>query len=547
MIFIWAASINTFQQNQGPRIDHQRFRYPTAAIHILPYEVLLEIFDSYRQTYLQMSNYERRWNSNQGWFKLAHVCREWRRVVLTSPSRLHLRLVFTQHRTRRALEMKNLPPLPIIVDYGDGAWTVNSENRMVSALAYPNRVCGIVFRGRERGLKRLLAAMNRPFPALESLELNFQAARGLNLLTLFLGVDFPPPFFRTHLSHIRRLTFTGRVTTFLSQMLSYTKSLVDLTMTVDRVSLPGGKPLLAHLQDMPFLRHLEVAVRPSFSSMPSTNFPSPPGGTRTAFLLSKLTRFRFIGQTARADEFVAGLSTPSLQDLYVSLRHDTPTLPVSHLSAFIQDTGILFFAAQLEISQASLSISMLAHSHPTEDPAFRVAVTKTSSITQIGGALSSMLTTVEDVFVTPSLSAGGPSGSPLKVDRVALSELFEQLRNVKTLRVRHGLESEVAAILQQDRQLATELHTRDEPDMDPTAPSSVPSSERQSPFDILPSLKEIQVFESSPEAQISRSEPASGLGPFAPFVTARKHAGRPVELFWNTDRVLPRYFGDANL
>ncbi|KAH9029866.1 hypothetical protein EDB85DRAFT_1965215, partial [Lactarius pseudohatsudake] len=51
------------------------------------------------------------------WFKLAHVCRSWRRIIFTSPLGLHLRLYCTYGTP----VMKNLncwPPLPLVVNYG---------------------------------------------------------------------------------------------------------------------------------------------------------------------------------------------------------------------------------------------------------------------------------------------------------------------------------------------------------------------------------------------------------------------------------------------
>src|SRR6266581_2643183 len=118
---------------------------PRATIRSIPNEVLLEIFVSFRQSFEHEGDYERIWNSNKGWFKLAHVCREWRQIVLTSPSRLHLRLLLTEHRSGRAFAIRRLPPLPIVVDYRSGAWLAQTQLRMISALSYPDRVCGIAF------------------------------------------------------------------------------------------------------------------------------------------------------------------------------------------------------------------------------------------------------------------------------------------------------------------------------------------------------------------------------------------------------------------
>jgi len=71
-------------------------------------------------------------------------------------------LVFTEHRRARASVRKPLPPLPIIVDYQSGH--VTPLRCMVSALKYPDHVCGITFMVPRTILKELLAAMNKPFP-----------------------------------------------------------------------------------------------------------------------------------------------------------------------------------------------------------------------------------------------------------------------------------------------------------------------------------------------------------------------------------------------
>jgi len=133
-------------------------RLQHVSIAKLPNDVLLDIFDSYRQIFQHKHHYKRDWNSKHGWFKLAHVCQAWRLVVLTSPSRLHLRLLFTVHhnttRKATAIATGHLPLLPIVVDYSDRAWAVEAQHQMVSALAhYPDCVCSIAFRGREEGYK----------------------------------------------------------------------------------------------------------------------------------------------------------------------------------------------------------------------------------------------------------------------------------------------------------------------------------------------------------------------------------------------------------
>ena len=133
-----------FSQSQnGPNRDPDDYPlYPSATIHRLPNDVLLEIFDSFRQLFQLERRYEKIWNSNRGWFKLAHVCQEWREVVLTSPSRLCLRLLITVFRSGRSIAIRRLPPLPIVIDHKPNTrtWHFKVQQRLISGLAYPD-VC----------------------------------------------------------------------------------------------------------------------------------------------------------------------------------------------------------------------------------------------------------------------------------------------------------------------------------------------------------------------------------------------------------------------
>ncbi|KAI0256422.1 hypothetical protein BJV78DRAFT_464840 [Lactifluus subvellereus] len=110
-------------------------------------DVVLVIFDSCRQGSQHQDNYEDDWNGKDGWFKLAHVCQNWRRIVLASPSHLHLQLVFTPHMPTSAIVPGRLPPLPILINYGTGVRTDEERNRVIFALKDRNRVWGSTLEG----------------------------------------------------------------------------------------------------------------------------------------------------------------------------------------------------------------------------------------------------------------------------------------------------------------------------------------------------------------------------------------------------------------
>jgi F-box-like len=223
-------------------------------INDFPEEVLLDIFDSYREKFY-VSNYARDWSRANGWFKLAHVCQKWRRIVLTSTSRLDLQLYLTVYNYVNAVMMRRLPPLPIVLDCSMGARTTRDHARIVHALKYCDRIREIAFIGSGPGLNKILKATKRSFPALESLKLCHNSrGRGLILPPTFLGGSTPS---------LRRLDLRDVSLTSLSYFLSSAKGLVDLSLGIDTdlSSLQTASDSLAsYLQAMPCLRRLDLEV-----------------------------------------------------------------------------------------------------------------------------------------------------------------------------------------------------------------------------------------------------------------------------------------------
>jgi hypothetical protein len=473
----------------------------------LPEEVLLEIFDCYGQTFQNDSHDERIWNSNQGWFKLVHVCREWRRIVLASPSCLRIRLLMTAQRTPRSIALKSLPLLPIIVDYRREYLTIKIQNRIASALAYPDRVCGIaitMFDTSSRKCSKLLAAMNQPFPALESLELHYTHISELaNSLS-------SPPFLTAPTPHLRRLKFTGSLSMLLCNILSCTTSLVDLTLSLYHVVDSSLEiQLLAHLQDMAFLCRLDL-------EMTTVIFAEPPLRNKDV-LLPKLTFLRLTGLIAQVEAFFAVLAAPSLRELHITpyyLPFDSESLTIC-LPKFIRNVGKPFFSAQLNRSRAGINLVLSTYSHSTDDPPFIIIVNPTPPIYLMDDVFSAILATVQVVFVVSPFVAVMPC---MKV-RSSWPSFFKLFRNAKTLRVSHGMEQEIGYILRPDNE--------------------------GSSLQLLPTLEEIELDTTTrpgTRTRIDEDELGPMVGPFKPFMDARQQAGRPVNLHWNTDWVLLKYF-----
>jgi hypothetical protein len=150
----------------------------TMTINNFPNEIFLEIFDRYRHTFSNQLSSERVWNNKNGWFKLAHVCHNWRSIVLASPSRLRLRLYFAGDTPTRAVALERLSHLPIIVDYNKVIWKSSAPKRLSSALRYPNRVCRIAIPSWEiyKDADRVTETLDMSFPALRASNFMIQLA-----------------------------------------------------------------------------------------------------------------------------------------------------------------------------------------------------------------------------------------------------------------------------------------------------------------------------------------------------------------------------------
>jgi hypothetical protein len=297
---------------------------------------------------------------------------------------------------------------------------------------------------------------------------------------------------------------------------------------------------------MPFLRRVNVNMSIAFPSVFESRLH---GERRDVVLLSNLTDLRVIGPSTSVNAFFAELATPPLQEFHVSIHFDTPSLWIPHLSKFIRNAQTSFFAVQLIQSQYGFRISMLSPTHSMRDPSFNIVAREGLSIAQISVALFAMVATVEDVFFTSSIS---PTPGPLLGDLGSWHAFFVHFRNVKILRVDYRLAMEIADILQHDAgQPTTDPPPAPEKaDLDTTMPSVAPNGSSQYTLgaSVLPSLEEIEVYVSAtgtPTTCIDREFP-SGLDMFKPVVTARQQMGLPVKVYWNTDRVLPRYYCDAN-
>ena len=452
------------------------------AIDKLSEDVLLEIFDAYRQLYESDPSYEYIWNSGDGWFKLTHVCRSWRRLVHLSPSRLHVHVLFTPCRSTTTTMLGNLPSFPILVEFRRQQWTKRELN-LALAIEHRARVRGIFLRPRSYvNTINMFKMLSRPFPELESLEI--RSHHNYDLVTL------PNPFILGSPSRLRRLKLRNVEPRCLTPLLSTVTGLVELALTL-RVFIDKSpeKSLIAVLHRMPCLRRLELRLR----HLRISDIPRPPARTENIVPLPNLMEFVFTGHHIFLEALVAGLAAPSLQHLDVWLvGGKTFTFPIPHLCKFVCDTDNYFGLVRLEFWGSGLRFT--AETRPISVHAFRISTRESISLEGIGDRLSGPISTVEELQVV--------IGQKITTDEIRSVQwhgFFNHLPQVKVLRVPWQMALDVAHSFQQNGQ---------EPAMD-----------------ILPDLGQINM-----DMTYWHPPPVAISDVFEPLIAARKKVGRPITL-----------------
>jgi len=465
-------------------------------INRLPDEVLLEIFDSYRQS---TDQYDRQWRKNYMWLNLAHVCRRWRAVMFASSSRLDLSITVAPQKPGHIKTILS-SPLPIFIEYKClyGDITGSALWRMRAALGHRDRVREISFEGSNAGFKKFFRATRRPFPVLESLSLRFGYDYEQNIPVTFLrGPDLSD-------LHLRRLSLDCLSLASVSGFLLSATALTDLVLLVDTATEPSTETsLLACLRGMHCLRNLDLSILPN-----PLDYPSRHSIPKDTVPISELTRFHYIGHNTFLNNLMAGFSAPSLQDVRFMLCN---LLPIMHIPRFIDGLREQYHTANVTFNGNSMDdfrLSLMTHSGDINHfkPSFRFHTNHfPESIEPItsSGMSSTKLATAEELallFPDTAKVTEWQHDFPLR-------EFLRQFRSVKVLR------------------------------LDPFVPEVALSLQQDNGESFLPLLEEIEL--SAPPISRSTNSPdeeyqrcaAAELAAFDPFISAREQMGRPVNVF----------------
>jgi hypothetical protein len=305
---------------------------PSHGTHILNVDVLLNIFDLYRlanpEEYYDGNTLIIAWTHQRWWYKLVHVCRQWRNIILQSPSLLDLHLVCT-HGVPVTKMLAHSPRLPLIISYNctdqNPVLTAKDKSGILLALSHRGRVRRILL-WMLPNLGKFITAMEGQFPVLERMNIHSQTEA-------VLPVTFQAP-------NLRHLGLTTASLPIRSPLLTTTTKLAYLNLSEIPVSAYfSPSHLLSRLSSIP---QLEILTIKCHSPLPNRDVEKQLHTPQVT--LPNLRRFVFRGTATYLDGLVDRISAPSLSHLSAYLFSETPVLfseipittPSPHLRHFLQ-------------------------------------------------------------------------------------------------------------------------------------------------------------------------------------------------------------------
>ena len=475
----------------GNRSHHRR----RVSIHVLDDDSLLHIFRLCRPALLDEDETDDsrilrggEWSRERWWYKLVHVCRRWRSLILASPSHLGLCLVCTC-RTPIATMLLHSPPLPIVIDHiiKDHEVTPADEDRILLALQQRDRVRRIRLLMPIQSLRKLTTAMDEEFPMLEYLYMSPPTKEDTTSM-------LPGTFRAPRLRHLLLRSFAISMTSP-----SLTTSVGLITLSLEEISTSAyfrPNDLLERLSCMPQLETLGI----SFHSP----IPSNDAGKQllkmpitTSVSLPNLRWFGFGGNSAYLEALLPHLSTPRLEKLqvwfFIQSNFSVPNL----LQTMGATPNVRFSSADLMFHEKYVSLT----AYPREGAkmyAFYLEVCtryfdlQVESTAKIFSELKTTFSGVEHLSLEYERDSVSSDWGD-EADDGHWRELLGSFSNVKTLLVPSGLVGELS--------------------------SSLPSDDEELRLDLLPKLKELRY-----------STRCDDSDPFSKFINDRQNAGSPVTL-----------------
>ncbi|KAH9163253.1 hypothetical protein EDB89DRAFT_575838 [Lactarius sanguifluus] len=470
------------QVRRSKRLCAQRASCRSATtIGILPDNVLLEIFDSYRtQSHTYQENLPHSVVSKWPWkwHSLVHVCQKWRQIILESPLRLNLQILCT-HRTPVRKNLSIWPAFPIAISYHPPGTSKRplGQADVINALKHPDRVCYISISVPQLG--KMVAVMRKSFPVLTHLNVSMDDGNGPVLPAKFLGGSAP----RLQTIHLRGIPFPA-----LPSLLLSASDLVKLELrNIPPTGYISPETMVASLAALPRLESFIIEFQ-SATSRPDRIHPSPV--TRT--ILPSLTYFEFQGACVYLEDLVARIDGPQLDQIFTFYLNQLVDIQVTQLSKFIDRSVVPNLFKITHVAFYDTGVAFIVHSHLSSNrPIWSSIFCKgtdgqVSHITQVLSQFSAAFSNVGHL----KLVTGIKEDRQLEgMDDVEWLLLLRQFSSMQTLYVSPKLAGHIALALED---IMAEMVT-----------------------ELMPSLDLICV-EGQPTSSIEK------------FITARRVSGRPV-------------------
>ncbi|KAH9068255.1 hypothetical protein EDB83DRAFT_2551502 [Lactarius deliciosus] len=359
------------------------------------------------------------------WPKLAHVCRSWRQIILTSPLGLHLRLYCT-YGTPVSKNLDCWPSLPLVVDYVGYPMLrpppSEDEVNIMVALKQSDRVRSISLTVTSSLLKKL-SAISEAISELEELIL---LSRDNVQLTL------PSAFWWGH--RLRTLHSTRVAIPSLPLLLLPSQDLVDLQLhEIPRVGYVSPEAFANALCGMTRLETLSLHF---LSFPPRRNYLSLPPLPRDRVVLPALTCFKYRGISKFLDSLVARIDAPRLGDIDITFFNQ-PTLEALQLGLFVDriDTRMSPLRADILFSVDAISITITQLGALRPWLGLQISCEQLdwqlSSISQICDHFSTFLFSVDDL----GIETAGPSSVLDNMDDEQWLRIIRAFNGVKDFRL----------------------------------------------------------------------------------------------------------------
>ena len=467
-------------------------------IHNIDDDSLLNIFYLYRPVLLDKDEDDDKcilqggeWDRDRWWYKLTHVCRRWRYLVLGTASYLGLGLICT-FGIRVADMLAHSPPLPLIIDYMDPDHEISAEDEegLLLALQHRDRVRRIRLRVHVSDLRKLTMIIDDKYPMLEYLYIEPSTRDDTGLI-------LPKTFQAPHLRYLILVHFAFPIG---SPLLMTAVGLVTLSLQrIPRSAHFHPNDLLQQLSMMPQLEVLGIDFR---SQAPNRDVEMQLLDTpiMTHAALPNLRWFGFFGVTTYLEALLSRMTTPFLEKIQIGFLNQ-PTFSVPHLLEFITKAKDLKFSSAVSARMGFLTQFVWVAVYPDARAKiyfFDLTVgcghldRQVASAAQLFNSVRAVFSTVEGLtlqYERHSMSAEWNN----EADRTQWRELFRSFSNVKTLCVPPGLVKQLSGSLRVD--------------------------DGESAMELLPELKDLSY---SAEDDVGDD--------FTSFIDARKKAGYPVTL-----------------